>query len=397
MKESIIVDGTFQQVIVGNTSDINVLNGTTGEALLSKPAAATTVKADTDFATQRLVIVDSDAGVTAQQAATESFATVFSQWQRVAIKGLDPNAVPAEFNNWSYANNAIVGSQNTGSTVGFISPRNVSAAYTFEVLLNSTNTDDDFIGIFLGYVEVNGVCNTLSLVRSAGGNAGRPLFGLYLNFQGYNNTTFPQEVALVAGNFGLKSPDGNVYVDNQEGSPLGGWQAYTTNGGIKIKAVMTEDGKITCSTNNPNEGYVASSQFTFDLASRTDTQQFIGGTRIGYMAMSQPACTWSVLVRPGSREDFIDARTKQIWSWSGTAWVNPSASTLDNYIRPGRHYYNEINGKVFFYNPDTLALVYIASLGNPFATNQQILDGVDGGLLISPAGLKALYTSLHPA
>jgi hypothetical protein len=95
-----------------------------------------------------------------------------------------------------------------------------------------------------------------------------------------------------------------------------------------------------------------------------------------------------------THESFIDARNMLRWNWAGATWVSNPAG---NYIRPGRHYYNKVNGKVFFYNPDTLTLVHIASIGSAFATNQQVIDGTAGDLLINPAALKALYTSLHPA
>lgn len=348
----------------------------------------------------RLNIAMSDTEITAARGTVEDFSTVFSQWQRIALLKYDPRSAthPEELNNWTYtaATDSIVGSLNTSTTVGFISQRVIPGDYNFEVEISSTNGDDDFIGVFLGYVEVNGVAHTLSAIRTAGANGGvNYLWGLYLDFQGFNNSgTNAVQVALARGNYDLIYPDGNLYPTPPTGS-VGGWNTYKTMGAVKIKASLVGS-VITVETCNPGAAYSGGSKIVFDLNSRADTKQFLGGTKIGYAAMSQPLCTWRSIQRPGAYADYVDGRTKVGYSYNGTAWISIPASDNAGYVKPGRHYFSPMNNTLYFYNPATGSMDAIATISYAFASNQQVIDGTAGNLLVSPAGLRAAYNAAHP-
>lgn len=392
--------GTASEAVV--SSEATTLNGIPtddGMALFyhhNNPG----VKFQLDRMCSRLNIATSDADVTTAKSTVEDFSTVFSQWQRVAILGTqprDPNH-PEELNNWTYtaATDSIVGTINTATTVGFISQRTIPGDYQFEVEISSTNGDDDYIGVFLGYVEVNGVTHTLSAIRTAGANGvqGNPgsnyLWGLYLDFQGFNNLNENAiQVALAQGNYDLLYPDGNLYSTPPAGS-VGGWNNYKTMGAIKIRASLVGS-VITVETCNPGAAYSTAAKITFDLNSREDTKRFLGGTKIGYAAMSQPECTWRSIQRPGAYADYVDARTKTGYAYNGTSWVAIPASPDSGYVKPGRHYFSPMNNTLYFYNPATGNLDAIASVSYDFATDQQVIDGTAGNLLVSPKGLRALY------
>lgn len=398
VKEFVSYQGSPRLVTGSDAAIVNAIPTENAQVVFAVPASQAALKATTDRAANRLIIASNAAEVQTAQNTVQDFSVVFSQWQRIACIRNNPRSAEAELANWTYqaATDSILGSLNTGSTVGFISQRPIPGDYAFEVEVSSTNGDDDFIGIFVGYVEVNGVCHTLTAVRTAGANGGHYLWGLYYDFQGFNTSASNTlQVNLAAGNYDLIYPDGNLY-PTLPGVSVAGWNAYKTLGVIKIKAQLVGS-VLTVQTSNPGQDYSEASKIVFDLNSRAETRQFMGGTKIGYMAQSQPACTWKSLLRPGSRADYVDASTMTAWSYNGTAWVQATAAQLSNYIQVGRHYYNDLNRKLFYYDPVSKKLVLVAKVAYDFATNQQVIDGVANNLLVSPAGLKALYDSVYPS
>jgi len=346
----------------------------------------------------RLNIALNDGDVTQAKSTVEDFSTVFSQWQRVVIVGTNPRDATniGELDNWSYeaGTDSILGAQNTVSTVGFVSQRAIPGDYTLEVEISSTNGDDDFIGVFLGYVEVNGVCHTLSAVRTAGANGGvSRLWGLYLDFQGFQIANVPNVQQILAqGNYDLVWPDGQLHADGELQASVGGWNNYKTMGAVKIRASLVGS-TLTVETCNPGAAYSTAAKIVFDLNSRPDTRQFLGGTKIGYMAQSQPECTWRSIQRPGAYADYVDGRTKIGYAYNGTSWIAIPASDTAGYVKPGRHYFSPMNNTLYFYNPATNNLDAVATISYGFATDQQVIDGTAGNLLVSPKGLRALYNA----
>lgn len=93
----------------------------------------------------------------------------------------------SEANAWYWDDNlqSIVQPRNTGTYTGFVT-KNKYDYYEHQVQICSTNSDDDFNGIIVGYiVDDEGKPHTLSVVidRGSWSPYGRGLFALYYDFQ----------------------------------------------------------------------------------------------------------------------------------------------------------------------------------------------------------------------
>lgn len=113
----------------------------------------------------------------------ESFERVFENWQRISRSSSpthnetgDVNSLVANYDEtqtWVYDEtlDLISSGINSATLIGFISPQPIEN-YTAEVILRSTNGDDDYIGlcIALAYDE-EGIPHTLDVMRVLMGSA----------------------------------------------------------------------------------------------------------------------------------------------------------------------------------------------------------------------------------
>lgn len=275
-----------------------------------------------DIILGNVAVVENATELTAQLAARESFAVVFNTWQRIAMSNNNLAGTPAELNSWAYnsATDMVNSTINSTSTVALSSPDQVTGDYTFEVEVSSTNSDDDYIGISLGFAQFDGKMRNLMLMRSAT-VAGADLV------LGYD---YGQPGAVVLARITGFSSFAN------------GWAGYT--GSVKVRARRVGS-VIYITSTNPGGNYVP--EISYDLNTRESTKVFAGAVNLGYSAFSQLGATWKTLRRSGANPPVAALHTQQLHLWDGTNYVISTTPLKDVLLR-GRFYRNSNLSRVYF-------------------------------------------------
>lgn len=285
---------------------------------------------------QFLTVVSTDAEISNVKGA--GFQQIFDTWERVSYTDGNPHAQPTEESSWTMdaATKQVVCGVNSVSTVGFIGP-DFYDNYEMEVVLSSTDADDDGIGLCLGYIVENGVAHMLMVSRqgsqgffsagAAGQTIGEGLLEVVVNpgAQG-------RRVGSLIGS--LHYPDGTVPI-----LPLsaghGGWN---TLGEIGLKVKRTPD-RIQIWTTDKGElgNYKNENSLTIELANNDLLAKFRQPCRIGYVANSQTKSTWRVLTQPDFYDTIYDTRDGSVQVYESGTWVTHAPGTdyvLDK-LQPG--------------------------------------------------------------
>lgn len=275
---------------------------------------------------QFLTVASSDAEITNVKSA--GFQQIFDTWERMSYSDGNPHTLPAEETSWTMnaTTKQVVCEVNSTTTVGFIGP-DFYDNYEMEVVLSSTDGDDDGIGLCLGYIVENGVAHMLMVSRqgsqgffgagAAGQTVGEGLLEVVVN-PGPNG----RRVASLVGS--LHYADGTVPT-----LPLtsghGGWN---TLGDIGLKVKRTPDRiQIWTSDRGGLGNYKAENSLTIELANNDLLARFRQPCRIGYVALSQAKSTWRVLNQPDFYDTIYDARDGSMQVYENGAWKTYAAGT----------------------------------------------------------------------
>ncbi|TPG60106.1 hypothetical protein [Ewingella americana] len=335
-------------------------------------------------------IATTDAELASEKNNIVGFKEIFDTWPQISIGQLFDKTietVPEELNIWDYdatTGNVYV-TTDTVSQIGFITPKSY-ASYIFEVRLKSFTADTaksqgDFIGVILAYQkDEHGIQHTLTAFRTLQGGispnySGTPgkndLFswnvvynaaygGFSINtpedWAAYGKGRYivaegSQSIKFVAGADGRTNPFYGPSPRQAEWSDQPSWANFPN--GCKVKAIRTGNiiTAVTSDFDNP-EVYVDASTLTIDLDSDPRLAIFKGSSALGYTAWSQPYCSFDTLMFSGGKNIIVDARTKEVWSYNGTAWVLAPEISILNLISIGKFAYNPSTSKLYFCNSD---------------------------------------------
>lgn len=311
---------------------MSIVRGNRGEVPFSSG-----VGIENDYLLNRsLAIVKTIQEGETQKSFATSWGPVFDNWHRFSHSHSTTNqpANASELNAWQYdsTNNRILCTVNSATTIGFVSDFDVED-YELEVVMRSNDADDDWIGVVFGFnVDESGVENTLIAWRHTGGaNTTAPLFGVGYNIRrGFGH---PAEIDLGSTNAGLTRSSS-------------GWNVVTN--GVRIRVTRVGDIFTIETTDLNSSTYVESAKVVVDLNSHPELAQFKGATRWGYVCHSQRSSTWEVLKRPVAAPEIAINDTRDLWTWDGSQWIQPTGVTYNELVRPGRLYYNEVTEKLYF-------------------------------------------------
>lgn len=291
---------------------------------------------------ERLNVVQNQSEYDQTIAAKESFAEVFASWSRFSHNGTTQPALESELTAWNYdaGTDSIKSALNSVTAIGFVSYE-AFEDYDLEVELSSDNTDDDWIGVVLGYVELGGVQNTLIVSRVL--NSDTISFFVAYNWR---LTATNGEYVLAQNNGGIANP--NPYKSENTGK---GWQQC---GPLRLRVKRRGD-VIEIWTTLPNTPLVwhEASKITINLTSDPRLDKFRGPSRFGYCAQSQLNATWRSLVRPGERRPIYRLDTKTMYLYQNGNWVQQSAGAENNYVLPNTFYFNQATKHLFMTDADT--------------------------------------------
>lgn len=275
---------------------------------------------------QFLTVASTDAEITNVKGA--GFQQIFDTWERISYTDGNPHAQPTEETSWTMnaTTKQVVCEVNSVSTVGFIGP-DFYDNYEMEVVLSSTDGDDDGIGLCLGYIVENGTAHMLMVSRQGSQGffaAGAPnqTIGEGLLEVVVNPGTLGVRVGSLIGS--LRYPDGTTPV-----KPLsaghGGWN---TLGEIGLKVKRTPDTIQIWTTDKDGLGtYKPENSLTIDLSGNDLLAKFRQPCRIGYVANSQAKSTWRVLSQPDFYDTIYDARDGSMQVYENGAWKTYAAGS----------------------------------------------------------------------
>jgi hypothetical protein len=272
------------------------------------------------------VIVEDAAEVTYQQGLDESFSDVFDNWLRISHNSTDTYPANAtEADSWQYddQSDTISTTVNSSTLIGFISPDKVED-YNFEVVVNSTSSDDDDIGVCAAFTVLNDREYTIAVTRNTGG-LGPERFNVVYNY-GQSDA-----IVLASTSSGL--------------STGGGWNLSTEGATIRVERVGDV---FTFKTSDvTGRGLVSEAELTVDLNSIPELAKFKGPTQYGYVARSQDSATWETVARPIALNEIVDTANLVRWTYDGNQWNSTPISVDEALVEPRRFYYNESTGKLY--------------------------------------------------
>lgn len=272
----------------------------------------------------------SDGEITRMKSNVQLMLDVFTKWKRVShgTNGLFPS-LPSELTSWTYdaPTDKIACSINSATMLGLISPYSFDE-YTFDVVLSSTNNDDDSMGLVLAFKNVNGVEHTLIAQVTPGGHTWnghdtgvlKPVLNIVVNL----GQTAAQGLALVAS-----VPIGTLLRQT--------WVGANFVTGVRIRATRNSNGTMTVQVMKPDGTDFPGPPCTW---TGPIPAMFLSKCPIGYYSYSQPFTTYTNITVPAPKTDIIDSRNLDVHRWNNTtqAWV--VAGKADLILPKGRLYKN---------------------------------------------------------
>tara|TARA_B100000212_G_scaffold215574_1_gene163055 strand:- start:1344 stop:3821 length:2478 start_codon:yes stop_codon:yes gene_type:complete len=287
--------------------------------------------------------------LTDAQAPTDP-QVVFNTWNRFSHLGTSqPLANQSDLDAWSYnsGTGAVENANNTASATGFYSPRKYDS-YTHEATLKSGGSDDDILGVIIGYVIEDGKHYTLSAIRQTTGNIIQSglQWGLVYNIN-QDHTDNTRDQALLANG------------TSTAGGATQGWSSFTNGTKVRVRKIGAS---LSIKTSQWNSTSIDdTTEITFDLNSDSRTQRFAGSVPYGYVAWSQgPASFNGLSFTPDTPESIIHFKDNGATTFyeynSGTsAWDVDTSSTLGD--RKGKFYHNDKTGRTFFNDGDNVTAI----------------------------------------
>jgi hypothetical protein len=289
-----------------------------------------------DLMVKQRQVVETDAEYTLATTGQRKYSgsTIQSRWTEF-------NLVAADAGFWSVnAQDRIQYGRNSSGATGFISNTSYTD-YVHDVILRSSNADDDFCGLVVCSRMTNNGLRTLSIVRATNANGNNTLWSLVYQFNSFapsNNDMIVNRTANVT----RKNPVG--------------WSSYP--GGVRIR--VTKLGNIiTCQTtdfsnvanglNVPLNQVNWQDEFVFDLTTNNNTQIFADvENSFGYTCLSQDASTFEVL-EFNDLSPIYHIGNGLLYTFNGNAWVSQPLSVNQN-VGVGRFIYDQYTQKTFYAN-----------------------------------------------
>lgn len=245
--------------------------------------------------------------------------------------------------------------------------------YTFETEIGSVDGGDKAIGVCAAFVSKGGKDYGIYVLRTPGGlvvdsKAGTlPGGDIYkLVSVGYN---LLQDDAISLGSIssGVKWGDGVVDADRDPAlfdSGAGNWgeagtcRIRVTRAGNTITIRYSDFGSTDLNAHSP---------IVIDLTSRPELKVFQGPTTYGYVSWAQNGASFKAITRPDWYVPYVHYQkdadgndTSTTNRWNGASWISQPMNLRSSFIKPGRQYYSDINGRLYFARRDgTLRPMYI--------------------------------------
>lgn len=275
---------------------------------------------------------------------------IFSTWERLSHNnsGVYP-AIPAEIDTWAF--NAALGLvENTSNSSGLVAVVSQKAYdnYKLRVRINSTNADDDFIGVLIAFHRTpDGKEHTLIAHRTPGGSSF--LWAVSYNiFQGTGMNQFSVNGSSTV-TWGNNAPGSltkaeAAYINNQPG--WGNMGAFQGNDGGLLIQVERKGDIIEATTSQWATPTVLdpATKITIDLSTNPLLNKFQGPKPYGFAAHSQDRSSWITEEFTNPQDAIVDLIQGKAYSYVNGQWaVN---ATIPTSFEEGTFLIDEVSGQV---------------------------------------------------
>lgn len=214
---------------------------------------------------------------------------IFNEWPRVSDRSYysDPVNFTGETANWEYDTtvNTFYHPNNTASTEMIVSPYVVSGDFEYDVVMTSTNSDNDLIGAIIALQKTTDNVRFIAVWVQTGGVSGYDRVAV----------TFADESNEEPSGFGNNLGEtivGNNLVESR-GSGVGGWGGDATDPRqfkIRVNAVRTGDNlRIMHSDFNDPDVLLPASEMNISFSTLPRQGNLLAtNTRFGFGTNSQP-------------------------------------------------------------------------------------------------------------
>ncbi|MNR88505.1 hypothetical protein D3C72_194430 [compost metagenome] len=236
---------------------------------------------------------------------------IFNTWKRFSGNNVYENAgqdAPAssDAKRWEFnpENSSIRITNNSPSYTGMVNLTK-SDSFKMKATLSSGVKDDDLIGLVIGYVEVGGIPQTLTAVRSGG-------------FNGSGNTWFLMttngNARTIVAQKNMSAPNAYNNTKSQNWAELGKTQIEVTRKGNQIIAKTSQFSFMTSGVNNDALPIDESTTITYTIPSGS---LFAEPAQYGFSALSQQLATFEdmeyVEIPPPVEPPVPDPPTDKMW------------------------------------------------------------------------------------
>ena len=320
-------------------------------------------------------VIDSPADVAAVQALPNVMRFDYRDWMASsAYAEKNRLASLSETASWGFDNTLNAMSYNAASTTLVTNRAGQHYTnYSFEVELSSSNNNDGALGVCAAFVRQNGKDYGLYVLRTPGGlvvdSPTLPGGDIYKLFSVGVNLLQDDAVDIASTNGNLAWGDGvlqsnRATIGTYNATPTTGW---STNGVCRIRVTRVGD-VITIRTSNFGSTDVdAGHTVTVDLTTRPELAVFRGPTTWGVCSFGQAQGRFRVINRPDAFQPYVlfqqDANnvdSSTVNRFNGISWTSEPMTIEGRFVKPGRIYYSDYNGRMYFARRDgTLRPMYI--------------------------------------
>lgn len=304
--------------------------------------------------------VASQAEFDATKNAPPNQGEVFNSWYRFSHLRGNPAqpAIPDELGAWVYdsASDTIRNTTNSTSYIGVVSKSRYDK-YLLDVFIDSTDNDDDSIAIVLAW-HVDPITkkeNTISAIRSPGGNGINTLWSVLYNYQQDDS------VILSTGNttvtWGNGQP-GSMSSAQAEFPPnVWNWSKMEANygaAGNRIKAERDQDiiRVQTAQWGTPNV-IDPNTLLTIDLTTNPLLEKFRGPRAYGFSSQSQAYSSWRVDNFTNPQDRIYNLKDNQVFEYVDDDWALVPGATI-----------SDLGERAILYNPITKKMFYLHDPGS---------------------------------
>lgn len=268
-------------------------------------------------------------------------AQIFASWDRFSNNNYYPGGVGAADGastwSWNSTLNAAVQNNNTADWNGFISPELLDN-YELDIVIKSSNTDDDTNGLVLSF-QREGTTNHLLTLNVNQGGTNPPASHSINIMQGASIVS-----TLASTDFAGRNRNGG----GGTGTDANGW-----NGRFTRVLVVRSGDTFTVQASNWNSLVLNPvSLMTVTLDSTAQHSRFKNKRAWGFINYSQAGSSFEILgIRGGiDYSIIIDAQSGKIYRYTGTNWVEMIGIDLKTLFGAPRNILNPETGKLFRLN-----------------------------------------------